>query len=88
MVIQKLIVYALDIVMIIIIIDAVLSFIPRKFEHIAVYIIHAISGYFLRYARMLLPKKTDIGLDFSPLIAIVGIKVAQEIVIWFTELFI
>jgi len=84
---QKLICFAIDLSMIAIIIDAILSWIKFSTEHKAYNLLHKVSEYFLVIARKLIPRSagSQLGIDFSPLVAIIGLRILKEIVIWLTN---
>ena len=79
--------FAFNLLSFIIIFDAILSFFPLNKTYNILEYIKKISNFLLNPIRNL-TKNFDIGIDFSPLIAIVLLKVLETILISFFRLFI
>ena len=71
----------------IIIFDAILTFFPLKQDYKIIQHIKNISNFFLNPIREKI-KSFDIGIDFSPLIAIIALKIIESVLISFFRLFL
>jgi YggT family protein len=79
-VLEGLVFYGINIIILVIIADSILSFIPHSPYHPAARFIKSVSEKVLKHIRKFSPAKA-IGFDFSPLVAILLLKVVQEVLI-------
>ncbi|MBN1114473.1 MAG: YggT family protein [Oligoflexia bacterium] len=84
---EKLLIYSSNLLMLIIIVDALLSFIPHNPDFLIIRIIRGVSESILRHLRSISPA-SGIGFDFSPLVAIILIKIFQELVLLLARWFV
>lgn len=79
--------FVFNLVSFIIIFDAILSFFPLQKSYMVTDYIKKISNFFLDPIRRKV-RNFDIGIDFSPLIAIIILKILESLIISFFKLFL
>lgn len=87
MFIIKLINFVINLISLIIIFDAILSFLSITKKNIIIININKIADYFLNPIRAKI-KNIDIGFDISPIIAIVLLKIIEAVLIGFFKIFV
>lgn len=86
-VMENLIVFVINLLVFIIIIDAVLSFLPEMRTKKFALLIEKISDLFTNPIRKLIPVN-KLGLDIAPLLAILILKIVQGVLLWLVNMLV